>query len=92
MLSCSKCGSSLVCKTVDNYHYTECGLDDIYLDSVEIGCCENPMCDEEEVRFQNLSEIHDSIAKTLLENENEHTLSQKKFLKKYFEMKKDRHE
>ncbi len=59
-MKCTNCGQSLKPSKVDNYHYTECGLNNIYLKNiVELKC---KHCDDFEVVIPNLEILHNLIA------------------------------
>lgn len=59
VMRCAECGKDMKKKTV-NHHYTESGLDNVYLMGVDVYTC--PSCDEEYVHISNPVQLHVILA------------------------------
>ena len=62
-MKCDICQGSIVTKTQQNYHYTECGLDNVYLKNVDIRVCR--ACSERSVRIPHILELHATIGRAV---------------------------
>ena len=67
------------------YHYTECGLDNIFLYGIVQSCC--PECSEEIVTIPNIKGLHLAIARNLVCKEEILTGAEARFLRKELKMK-----
>jgi putative zinc finger/helix-turn-helix YgiT family protein len=61
--SCPNCKSGMICEEEKNYHYTESGLEDVYIDDINVFKCE---CGEQIVSIPAMPELHNLIAKNLI--------------------------
>ena len=62
-MKCDICQGNLVTKTQQTHHYTECGLDNVYLKNVRVRICES--CKEKSVRIPRIIELHSTIARAV---------------------------
>ncbi len=60
-MKCDTCQGNIVTKTRETYHYTESGLDNVYLKHIEVRVCES--CGEENLRISNILKLHETIAR-----------------------------
>ncbi len=63
-MRCTVCGGELV-HGEGSHHYTECGLDMVYLEGIDIAKC--PQCREEFISLPRVPELHDLIGSTLIQ-------------------------
>lgn len=61
-MKCPVCKAEMICKK-KTYHYEESGLDNVYLEGVEIWECN---CGEEIVSIPQINELHNLIARALV--------------------------
>ncbi len=66
-MKCALCGGELSCKQ-GIHHYTECGLDAVYLAGVDICTC--PACDEVFASIPNVPDLHARIGEKLLKKKS----------------------
>ncbi len=59
-MKCVQCGHATKSEKVPRYHYTECGLKNVYLNGLSARVC--PECGETEVTFPNIEQLHGLIA------------------------------
>lgn len=62
-MKCDICQGNIVTKTQQNYHYTECGLDNVYLKNVDVRICTS--CKERTVRIPRILELHATIGRAI---------------------------
>lgn len=62
-MKCDICQGNIVTKTRQPYHYTECGLDNVYLKNVEVRVCSS--CKEKSLRIAGITELHATIARAV---------------------------
>ena len=62
-MKCHDCGTDMVCKT-EIYHYKECGLDNVFLEGVDVCACDK--CGEKAVRIPCMPDLHKLIAKRIV--------------------------
>lgn len=65
-MKCSECGGKLASKKV-RYHYTDCGLSNVWLANVTVRTCE--ACGDEEVVIPDMPGLHQRIAELLATKE-----------------------
>jgi putative zinc finger/helix-turn-helix YgiT family protein len=66
-MKCLQCGHATKAKKVDKYHYTECGLKNVYLNNIAEFECSN--CGEVEIALPNVEALHQLIAKDVASQE-----------------------
>ena len=59
MKTCRTCKTVVLEKTIKNYHYTECGLPNIYLAELTAYHCS--LCDEQSLSFRSIARLHDAL-------------------------------
>lgn len=62
-MKCDICQGNLTTKTLPVYHYTECGLDNVYLKNVQVRLCAH--CKEKSLRLARLTQLHATIARAV---------------------------
>lgn len=62
-IKCGACGEATEACTGQDYHYTESGLDNVYLSNIELRVCES--CGEVTPRIPRINRLHETIAKAL---------------------------
>lgn len=62
-IKCDDCGHQTEIRNGQEYHYTESGLDNIYLINIELRVCE--ACGEATPRIPRINQLHETIAKAL---------------------------
>lgn len=77
-MRCPSCNAEMT-RRLGDHHYTESGLDNVFLHQVEIFDCP---CGEQVVGIPNLPRLHDLIAKTILGKKALLTGQEIKFLRK----------
>ena len=60
-MKCDICQGNLVTRTQQTYHYTESGLDNVYLKNVQVRVCQS--CGEKNLRISHILELHETIAR-----------------------------
>jgi putative zinc finger/helix-turn-helix YgiT family protein len=63
IIKCSVCGSATKVLRGQRYHYKECGLDNVYLDNIEVRVCEK--CKTVTPRIPRILEMHSTIARAI---------------------------
>ncbi|MCP4111663.1 MAG: YgiT-type zinc finger protein [Desulfobacteraceae bacterium] len=64
-MNCPICNSEMVCKRT-THHYTESGLDNVFLDGVEVCQCS---CSEKIVSIPAIPELHSKIGLDMIRKE-----------------------
>jgi len=77
-MKCPNCKSELTCASGD-YHYKECGLDNVYLVGIEIHTCP---CGEEVINLPMVAELHTLIALNLIKKKSALNGKEIRFLRK----------
>jgi putative zinc finger/helix-turn-helix YgiT family protein len=62
-MKCDICKGNTVTRKRQRYHYTESGLDNIYLDSIDLIACKT--CDDESPVIPRILELHAAIGRAL---------------------------
>ena len=84
IMKCSVCNKPLK-ETSELYHYTECGLDNVYLGGVDIYKCEN--CGNIEAKIPKIDELHMVIAKCIISKPQRLNNKEIRYLRKYLGLK-----
>lgn len=84
-MKCSNCSAELVLGKVNQYHYQESGLDDIYLGGVDLYRCAR--CDAKLLGIKNINQLHLAIALHIVERDHILTGPEIRFLRKVSKMK-----
>lgn len=77
-MECFECGRQMECSK-EIYHFEECGLDNVFLDSVEV--CKCP-CGEVEVCIPAMKELHQLIGLQIIRKDSLLNGKEIKFLRK----------
>lgn len=59
-MNCTACGQILKPTNIENYHYSECGLNNVFLKKIPALACK--ACGDFEVQVPNISDLHSAIA------------------------------
>jgi putative zinc finger/helix-turn-helix YgiT family protein len=62
-MKCDICHGEIVLRKQQKYHYTECGLDNVYLENVDVRVCES--CGHKAVRIPRILELHSAIGRAV---------------------------
>lgn len=85
-MKCFDCGNEeVLAKPNQTYHYTECGLENVYLEGVELLVCEQ--CGAVSPIIPKIEELHSRIAQTIINNPGMLSGSEVKFLRKQLGVK-----
>jgi putative zinc finger/helix-turn-helix YgiT family protein len=79
-MRCPICDRSELTESVENYHYRECGLENITLNGVTVRRC--PECGVVMPKISNIEGLHDCIAKCLVKKEERLLPAEIVFLRK----------
>lgn len=63
-MKCPTCNRAELVETIENYHYRECGLENITLNGITVRRC--PECGVVMPKIRNMEGLHDCIAKFLV--------------------------
>jgi len=82
-----KCGHCKNETTVERrrYHYTECGLDNIYLEDIEVRVC--PVCGTESPRIPSITRLHDAIGRAIASQNVPLSGQEVRYLRKHLGLK-----
>ena len=58
-MRCGDCGGEAIVKKGQRYHYTESGLDNVYLNNIELRVCQS--CGSTTPRIPKINELHSTI-------------------------------
>jgi putative zinc finger/helix-turn-helix YgiT family protein len=84
-IKCGACGQSTEIRTQQDYHYTESGLDNIYLINIELRVCES--CGAVTPRIPKINQLHETIAKALALKPYPLNGAEVRFLRKHLGLK-----
>ena len=62
MSKCMMCGSKVEVVNEPLFHYTDCGLNKVYLRDIPILKCSNSECADEEIAIPNIEELHQTLS------------------------------
>lgn len=79
-MRCTVCERAELVEKVDNYHYRECGLDNVVLTGITVRTC--PECGALAPKIPKIEALHDCIAHALVKKEERLTPSEIIFLRK----------
>ena len=82
---CFQCGSTLLIRENQEWHYVECGLNDVYLIGVTIAEC--PLCKTSAPRIPSVKELHLLIALQIVRRTSRLSGKKIRFLRKELRMK-----
>lgn len=63
VVKCEFCSGATAIQAGQRYHYTECGLDHIYLENIELRVCES--CGKSSPRLSQILALHATIARAI---------------------------
>jgi putative zinc finger/helix-turn-helix YgiT family protein len=78
--ACRECGENARIVRKD-YHFTECGLNNVFLKDIEVVTCAN--CENESPRISNHDDLMRTIAVALIDKPSELAGDEVRFLRKY---------
>lgn len=84
-MKCPECGETLRKLTRQQWHYTECGLDHVTLDGVEIWACES--CKNKMPVLPHIRTLHDQIAAALAKKPGRLEGREAQFLRRYLHLR-----
>jgi len=79
-MRCTVCERAEVVEKVNNYHYRECGLDNVILDGITVRTC--PECGALVPKIPRIEALHDCIAHALVKKKERLTPDEIIFLRK----------
>jgi putative zinc finger/helix-turn-helix YgiT family protein len=83
-MKCERCKSETIVNR-QRYNYTECGLDNIYLENIEVRVC--PACGLESPRIPHINELHDTIGRAIALQYAPLSGQEARFLRKHLGLK-----
>jgi putative zinc finger/helix-turn-helix YgiT family protein len=83
-MKCEQCKSETIIES-KRYHYTECGLDNVYLDNCEVRVCQ--ACGLESPRIQRINDLHAVIAEAVALQKVPLSGKEARFLRKHLGLK-----
>lgn len=84
-MKCPECGETLRKLTHQQWHYTECGLDHVILDGVEMWACEG--CKNKMPVLPHIRTLHDQIAAALAKKPGRLEGREAQFLRRYLHLR-----
>jgi DNA-binding transcriptional regulator YiaG len=81
MYKCEDCGSQLTIKIEPIYHYTESGLENVYLENQEVEFCKK--CKAGAPRFRRINQLHETIGRALAQQPAPLVGAQLRYLRKH---------
>ena len=78
-MKCAICGGELSCRK-GAYHYSECGLESVYLEGIEVCKCRG--CGEKFASIPNVPDLHSRIGQDLLRKKSLLNGAEIRFLRK----------
>ena len=82
-MRCPVCEADIVCRE-GSHHYEECGLDNVYLENIEIWACK---CGEVFIGLPAVPQLHRSIAQEILQKKSLLNGKEIRFLRKNMGLK-----
>lgn len=79
-MKCLICNDAEMMCTKKRYHYTESGLDNIYLEEIDV--CECPSCGEEIVNIPAVPDLHSLIGRHIVKKKSPLNGGEVRFLRK----------
>jgi putative zinc finger/helix-turn-helix YgiT family protein len=83
-MKCEHCQSETIIRR-QRYHYTECGLDNVYLEDIEVRVC--PACGIESPRIPRITRLHDAIALAIVMHKAPLSGKAARYLRKHLGLK-----
>jgi putative zinc finger/helix-turn-helix YgiT family protein len=84
-MKCSNCGELTVVRPGQSYHYTESGLNNVYLENIELRVCES--CGAVTPRIPRILQLHETIARAIVSQPNSLSGPEIRFLRKQLGLK-----
>lgn len=81
---CEKCGGETIIER-GRYHYTESGLDNVYLENVELRICKS--CGVVTPRLYRMKKLHETIGRAVALKDSPLTGAEIRYLRKHLGMK-----
>lgn len=63
-MKCDRCGKTTITKKRQMYQYVESGLDNLYLENIEVRVCKS--CGDRFPRIPRINELHDTVARAIV--------------------------
>jgi putative zinc finger/helix-turn-helix YgiT family protein len=82
---CNNCGGSTKVSNGQRYHYKECGLDNVYLENIELRVCES--CGVTMPRLRRILDLHTTIARAVALKPDSLNGAEIRFLRKHLSLK-----
>jgi putative transcriptional regulator len=64
IMKCERCGKAATVRKGQTYQYVESGLDNVYLENIEVRACKS--CGDRSPRIASINKLHDTIARALV--------------------------
>ena len=84
-MKCELCNGETIIKSEQTYHYVESGLDNVYLENIEVRVCQS--CDAVAPRIPRIQDLHATIGQALTAQTYPLTGAEACFLRKELGMK-----
>lgn len=79
-MKCRRCEKAELVETQENYHYRECGLDNVTIVGITVRKC--PACGNLMPLIPNIEGLHDSLAQAIIKRDGPLTAAEIVFLRK----------
>ena len=84
-IKCDVCGAPTQIRTGQRYHYTESGLDNVYLENIELRLCDE--CGTVTPRIPRILQLHETIARAVVSKPHSLNGAEIRFLRKQLRLK-----
>ncbi|HMX28257.1 MAG TPA: YgiT-type zinc finger protein, partial [Blastocatellia bacterium] len=84
-MKCEMCKAETVIKREQRYHYTECGLDNVYLENIDVRVCE--ACGEVAPRIPRINDLHATIGQAIALQSQPLSGKEARFLRQHLGLK-----
>lgn len=78
-MKCSKCNSAMT-SGLGRWHYKEIGMDNVFLENIEVHTCSNPDCGAQDVVIVGIERLHEALAGALVRKPERMTGAEARFV------------
>ncbi len=84
-MKCELCKGETTIERNQRYHYTECGLDNVYLENIDLRVCQ--ACGERSPIIPRIIELHATIGQAVALQNQPLSNKEARFLRQHLELK-----